>query len=105
MLLRTRGRAWVPSTITRICNYRRGNLRIIECFGLGPTSRGHLAHPLCSEQGYFQLDQIVQIPVQPGLEYFQGRGLHYLSRQPVSVFHHSDRKKFLPHNYSESTFP
>jgi len=45
---------------------------MIECFGLEGTFRGHLAQPPCREQGYLQLDQVAQIPVQPGLECFQG---------------------------------
>ena len=43
--------------------------RIIECFGLEGTFRGHLkmgrAQPSCSEQGHLQLDQVSQRPVQP----------------------------------------
>jgi len=71
------------------------NHRIIECFGLEGTFRGHLAQPTCSEQGHLQLDQVAQSPVQPGLECFQGWGLHYLSGQPVPVFHQPHGKKFL----------
>jgi len=68
-----------------------------QCFGLEGTFRGHLAQPPCSEHGYVQLDQAAQSPVQPGLECFQGWGLHYFSGQPVPVFHHLYRKKFLPY--------
>jgi len=54
---------------------------IIECFELEGTCRGHLAQPLCNKQGHLQLDQVAQSLVQPGLECFQGWGLHYLSGQ------------------------
>jgi len=64
--------------------------RTIERFGLEWTFRGHLAQPPCSEQGHLQLDQVAQSPIQPGLEYFQGWGLHYLSGQPVPVLHHTN---------------
>jgi len=46
--------------------------RIIECFGLEGTFRGHLVQRPCSEQGHLQLDQVAQSVVQPGLESFQG---------------------------------
>ena len=53
--------------------------RIIECFELEGTFRGHAVQPVCSEQGDLQLDQVARSSVQPGLECFQGWGLHYLS--------------------------
>jgi len=71
--------------------------RIIECFALEKTFRGHLVQLPRSEQGHLQLDQVAKSPVQPGLECFQGWGLHYLSGQPVPVFHHPHGKKFLPY--------
>ena len=71
--------------------------RIVECFGLEGTFRGQLAQPPCSEQGHLQLDQVAQSPIQPGFECFQEWGLHYLSGQPVPVFHHPYGKKFLPY--------
>jgi len=79
--------------------------RIIECFGLEGSFRGHLSQPPCSEQGYLLLDQVTQSPVQPGLECFQGWGLHCHSGQPVPVFHHPHSKKFLPYIQSKSTLP
>jgi len=60
------------------------------------TFRGHLAQPPCREQGHLQLDQVAQNPIQPDLGCSQGRGLLYLSGQPVPVFHHPHRKNFLP---------
>ena len=74
---------------------KKKSYRIIKCFGLEGTFRGHLAQLPCSKQGHLQLDQVAQSPIQPGLECFQGWGLHYLSGQPVTVFHHPYRKHFF----------
>jgi len=60
------------------------------------TFRDHLAQHPCTEQGHLPLDQVAQTLVQPGLECFQEWGLHYLSGQLVTVFHHPQCKKFLP---------
>jgi len=49
-------------------------LRIVEWFVLEGTVQGHLVQPPCSEQGHLQLDQVVQSPVRPDLECFQGWG-------------------------------
>ena len=54
-----------------------------------------------SAQGHLQLDQVAQSPVQPGLERFQGWGLHHLPGQPVPGFHHPHGKKFLPYIQSK----
>jgi len=74
-----------------------GVQRIIECFGLERTFKGHLAQPPCSEQGHLQPDQVAQSSIQPDLERFQAQGLHYLSGQLVPVFHHPHCKKCLPY--------
>jgi len=71
--------------------------RIIECFGLEGTFRGHPALLPCNEQGHLQLDRVAQSPVQPGFECFQGWGFHYLSGQSVLAFHHPHGKRFLPY--------
>ena len=71
--------------------------RIIECFGLEGTFRGHMVQPLCYEQGRLPLDEVAQNPIQPGLECFQGWGLHNFSGQSVPVFHHPHGKKFHPY--------
>jgi len=71
--------------------------RIIECFALEETCKGHLVQSPCSEQGHLQLDQVAQSPVQPDLERFHVWGVCYLSGNPVPVLHHPHRKKFLPY--------
>ena len=58
-----------------------GDHRIIEYFGFEGTFRGHLAQPLCSEQGHLSLDDVAQSSIQLDLELFQGWGLHCLSGQ------------------------
>ena len=70
--------------------------RIIEGFGLEGTFKGHLVQLPCNEQGCLQLYQVAQSPIQPDLECFQGWGTYHLSGQPVPVFYHPHRKKFLP---------
>jgi len=81
------------------------HLRIIAAFGLEGTFRGHLAKSLCSEQGHLQLDQVARSPIQPGLDCFQEWGLHYISGQYVTVFHHPHDKKLLAYIQSISTLP
>ena len=78
--------------------------KIIEWFGLEGTFRGHPVQPLCNVQGHLQLNQVTQIPIQPGLERFQGWGICHLSGQPVPVSHHPHGKKCLPYIQSKSTF-
>ena len=46
-----------------------------------------------SHQPPHLLDQVVQGPIQPGLEHLQGRGIHNLSGQPVPAPHHSPGKE------------
>ncbi|KAK4807117.1 hypothetical protein QYF61_018458 [Mycteria americana] len=53
--------------------------------------------------GYLPLDQVAQSPVQPGLEHFQGGGIHSFCGQPVPVPHHPHGKKFLPNIQSKCT--
>jgi len=43
--------------------------------------------PPCHDQGHLPLDQVAQSSIQPGLEHFQGGGIHSFSGQPVPVFH------------------
>ena len=83
--------------------------RIIEWFGLEGAFKGHLVQALCNEQGYLQLDQVAQSPVQPDLECCQGWGIYHLSGQPVPVFHHCpgfswDRVNFLPSSWYSAVF-
>jgi len=42
----------------------------------------------------FNTNQAAQGPIQPGLENFQGWGIHSLSGQPVPVPHHLSVKNF-----------
>lgn len=51
---------------------------------------------LCHGYGYFLLEQASQIPIQCGLEYFQGRGIHKFFVQPVPLYHYPHSKQFLP---------
>ena len=52
--------------------------------------------PPCHKQGHQSphliLDQAAQGPIQPGLEYLQGWGIHNLSGQLVPAPHHSHSK-------------
>jgi len=48
---------------------------------LEATFKDHLAQPPYVEQGHLQPDQIAQSPIQPGLDCFQGWGIHHLSEQ------------------------
>ena len=71
--------------------------RPTEGFGLEGTFKGHLVQPPCHGQGHLALDQVAQSPVQPGLEHFQGWGIHNFSGQPVPVSHRPHRTTFLPY--------
>ena len=48
------------------------------------------------------LDQAVQSPIQPGLEYLQGWGIHNFSGQAVPVLHHLMSRKFPTSMQSKS---
>jgi len=52
--------------------------------------------PPCHEQGHLPLDQVSQSSIQPGLEHFQGGGIHNFSGEPVPVFYHPHGEEFLP---------
>lgn len=61
-------------------------------------------HPVpipCRGQEDLLLDQVAQDPIQPGLEYFQGLGINYLSGQLVPAFHNSLHKTFLPSGFHQ----
>ena len=70
--------------------------RIIEWFRLEGTFEIIQFQPPCYRQGHFPLDQVVQSPIQPGLQCFQEGGIHGPAGQPVSVSHHTHSKEFLP---------
>ena len=60
------------------------------------VGRGLYDHPVptpCYRQGHLPLDQVAQSPIQPGLECFQGGGIHNLTGQPVPVSHYPYHKK------------
>jgi len=46
----------------------------MESFDLEGTFTGHLVQLPCNKQGYLQLDQVAQTPIQPDLERLQGWG-------------------------------
>lgn len=56
--------------------------RITEKFRLKGSFYSHL----CRKQENLQVDQVAQSPNKQNLEYFQGLGTYYLSRQPVPGF-------------------
>jgi len=63
---------------------------------VGRDLKDHLVPPPLPWQGYLPLDQVVQSPIQPGLEHCQGGGSHSFSGQPVPVPHDPQGKEFLP---------
>lgn len=50
---------------------------------VGRILKHHLAPILCHNQGCHPLGQVSQGPIKPGLQHFQGWGIHKLSRQPA----------------------
>ena len=64
------------------------------------TSRIMNLQPPHNRQGHqpplLILDQAAQGPIQPGLEYLQGWGIHNLSGQLVPAPHHSHSKELPP---------
>jgi len=50
-----------------------------------PTSLPQAGPPTST----FNVDQVAQSLIKPGLEHLQGRGIHNLSGQPVPAPHHS----------------
>ena len=51
------------------------------------TCQDHLVQPL---------RRVVQSPIKPGLEHFQGGDIHGFSGQPVPVAHHAHCKTLIP---------
>jgi len=62
----------------------------------GRTFEDYLVQPSCHDQGWLSRDQVVQSPIQPDLEHFQGWGIHNFSGQPVAVPHNSHSEEFFP---------
>jgi len=79
------------------------NHTITEWFGLEGTLKIISFQSPCHGQRHLPPDQVAQSPVQPGLECFQGRGIHSSSGQPVPVPHHPYSKEFLSYIQSKST--
>ena len=48
----------------------------------------------CYRQGHLPLDQVAHSPIQPGLECFQGGGIHNLTGQPVHLMYDIPLIKF-----------
>ena len=71
------------------------NHRIITWFWLEGTLRITWLQPPCYRQGHLPLDQVAYSPIQPGLECFQGGGIHKVTGQPVPVSHYTHSKEFL----------
>ena len=69
--------------------------RIIERFVLEGTFKIISFQPPCFRQGHLLLDQVAHSSIQPGLECFQGWGIHSFSGQPVPVSHHPHIKNFF----------
>jgi len=63
---------------------------------VGRDLKDHPVPTPCHEKGYLPLDQVAQSSIQPGLEHFQGGGIHNFSGQPVAMFHHPHGEEFLP---------
>jgi len=63
-------------------------IRITEWPGLRRTTMITWFQPPCYVQGRQPPDQAAQSHIQPGLECFQGWGIHSLLGQPVPVCHH-----------------
>ena len=59
----------------------------------------------CSEQGHLHLDQVAQSPLEPGLECFQGWGIHRLSGQPGPVSKEKVKQVTLNHSQQNSYYP
>ena len=71
---------------------------------VGGGLKNHLAPTLLCERGHLPLDQVAQSPIQPGLEHFQGAGIHNFSRQLVPVPHNTHGKEFLMSNLKLPSF-
>jgi len=81
---------------SQLCNVKHH--RIIEWPGLKRTTVIQFQPP-CYVQGRQSPDQAAQSHIQPGLECFQGWGIHNLLGQPVPVRHHSLCEKIHPNIY------
>jgi len=62
---------------------------------VGRDLKDHPVPAPCHEQGCHSPALAAEGSIQPGLEYFQGWGVHSFSGQPVPVPHHPVSKEFL----------
>jgi len=72
-------------------------IRIIEWLGLegSLTILCRQFQAPCHGQGHLALDQVAQSPIQPGLEHFQGGGIHNFSGQRAPGLHHPHTAELL----------
>lgn len=68
--------------------------RILELFKLEEIPKLCLVPLPYNEQGYLQVDQVLQKPVKPSLEHLQGQGIHF-SGQHGPVPHYLCHKKII----------
>ena len=66
----------------------------VEWFELEGTFKIISFQPPCYRQGHLPLDQVAHSPIQPGLECFQGGGIHNLTGQPVHLMYDIPLSKF-----------
>jgi len=69
---------------------------------VGRDLKYYLVPTPCHEQSHLPLEQVVQSSIQPGLEHFQGGGIHNFYQPPVPVFHHPHGEEFLSNIESKS---
>jgi len=64
---------------------------------VGRDLKDQLIPTPCHGQGHLPPDQVAPSPIQPGLECFQGWGIHSFFGQPAPVPQHPLSKELLPY--------